>query len=63
MRYQWCGAFALAFSLCVAGFAQKGLTHEKPDPLAKPDPTVKTLNWRITPIKVAPRNPGGLCSL
>ncbi|MEJ5384716.1 MAG: DVUA0089 family protein [Fimbriimonadales bacterium] len=41
----------------MAGFAQKGLTHEKPDPLAKPDPTVKTLNWRITPIKVAPRNP------
>jgi hypothetical protein len=43
--------------LCVAGFAQKGQAQDKPDPLAKPDPTVKAQNWRITPIKVAPRNP------
>jgi hypothetical protein len=57
MRCRWWSFLALATVLCVAGFAQKGQVQEKPDPLAKPDPTVKAQNWRITPIKVAPRNP------
>ena len=57
MRCRWWSFLALATVLCVAGFAQKGQVQDKPDPLAKPDPTVKVQNWRITPIKVAPRNP------
>jgi hypothetical protein len=57
MRCRWWSFLALATVLCVAGFAQKGQVQDKPDPLAKPDPTVKAQNWRVTPIKVAPRNP------
>jgi hypothetical protein len=57
MHYRWRSVLAFVMALCVAGFAQKGQVQEKPDPLAKPDPTVKAQNWRITPIKVAPRNP------
>ncbi len=57
MRYRWISLLALTTVLIGVGFAQKGLSSEKPDPLAKPDPTVKALNWRITPMKVAPRNP------
>jgi hypothetical protein len=57
MHYRWWSFLALATVLCVAGFAQKGQVQDKPDPMAKPDPTVKAQNWRITPIKVATRNP------
>ncbi|MEJ5294500.1 MAG: DVUA0089 family protein [Fimbriimonadales bacterium] len=57
MPYRWLSLLVFTLTLAVVGFAQKGLNREKPDPLAKPDPTVKALNWRITPIKVAPRNP------
>jgi hypothetical protein len=57
MHYRWWSFLALATVLCAVGFAQKGQVQEKPNPLAKPDPTVKAQNWRITPIKVAPRNP------
>jgi hypothetical protein len=57
MHYRWWSFLALATVLCAVGFAQKGQVQDKPDPLAKPDPTVKVQNWRITPIKVAPRNP------
>ena len=57
MQYRCWSFLALVMALCVAGFAQKGQVQEKPDPLAKPDPTIKAQNWRITPIKVAPRNP------
>jgi hypothetical protein len=57
MHYKWRSVLAFVMALCVAGFAQKGQVQDKPDPLAKPDPTVKAQNWRITPIKVAPRNP------
>jgi hypothetical protein len=57
MHYRWRSVLAFVMALCVAGFAQKGQVQDKPDPLAKPDPTVKVQNWRITPIKVAPRNP------
>ncbi|MDT7960923.1 MAG: DVUA0089 family protein, partial [Armatimonadota bacterium] len=57
MHYRWWSFLALVMVLCVAGFAQKGQVQDKPDPLAKPDPTVKAQNWRVTPIKVAPRNP------
>jgi hypothetical protein len=57
MHYRWWSFLALATVLCAVGFAQKGQVQDKPDPLAKPDPTVKAQNWRITPIKVAPRNP------
>jgi hypothetical protein len=57
MHYRWRSVLAFVMALCVAGFAQKGQVQDKPDPLAKPDPTVKAQNWRITPIKVVPRNP------
>ena len=57
MHYRWRSVLAFVMALCVAGFAQKGQVQDKPDPLAKPDPTVKAQNWRVTPIKVAPRNP------
>lgn len=57
MYYKLCSVVVLAMALGATVFGQKGLSLDKPDPLAKPDPTMKVQNERYTPVKVPPRNP------